>query len=458
MIYLFDVPKVHYLIVPLHTLFENMNQYNTDCYNNYFQEKCLLGPDSPSQYNNIIFGRSIHLPCHHIPYHKMPNPQIPYQPIPYQQIPYHQIPNQQVSENKFTMWKEYVKDNIIMINFIDICNFYIWNIITDKYTRIVTRHTSKLRVICVKDNLIITSSVHNRIHVLDMNQPSGKEYIRALHYRSESIDSICGVPNNGTDNIIISCGHSDGISIICIYDLNRPSGEECIHVFKENYRIVRHITCVNNMLISNSWNNKIRISDLSKNINTHTHTQIYTTISEPIREQNLDDFTVYLFAVIGVSSYVDTIGVINDHRNSRSLIVSESSNSTICIWDIERPSGEECIKVLYGHTKRINSIYIHENIIVSSSLDNTIRIWDINKCINTNGIGASSDECCIKILTCEHNIHKIFMQDNLIILGGQNNIIYPITLFPGEYTLFCNVIDNYLLSINLNHAITHFLH
>ena len=161
-------------------------------------------------------------------------------------------------------------------------------------------------------------------------------------------------------------------------------------------------------------------------------------------------------------------------------IISGSWDKTIKIWDINTG---ECLKTLEGHTDNVNSVFVKDNLIISSSNDKTIKIWDINTgdCINTlkghtsavysavsvldNLIISSSEDKtiriwdintgdCLKTLTDDThcpNSNSVLAKDNLIISGSVSGTIRitPISLFPGELSVFQSVMDSYNLAHHL---------
>ncbi|NJS09874.1 MAG: hypothetical protein HC789_05555, partial [Microcoleus sp. CSU_2_2] len=61
--------------------------------------------------------------------------------------------------------------------------------------------------------------------------------------------------------------------------------------------------------------------------------------------------------------------------SSSEIVVSGSVDGTVRLWDI---STGECLKILQGHTSRINYVAFSSNgkIIAACSRDGTIRLWD----------------------------------------------------------------------------------
>ena len=104
-------------------------------------------------------------------------------------------------------------------------------------------------------------------------------------------------------------------------------------------------------------------------------------------------------------------------------------------------------KVLKGHTKRVNSVFVKDNLIISGSDDKTIRIWDINT------------GTCLKTLEAHtHYVMSVFVKDNLIISGLADNTISvaPISLFPDELPVFRWVMDFYYLAPHLEREILNY--
>jgi WD40 repeat protein len=186
-----------------------------------------------------------------------------------------------------------------------------------------------------------------------------------------------------------------------------------------------------------------------------------------------------------VSPKQSTITSINEN-----FIISGSIDKTIRIWDINTGN---CIKKLVGHTATINSVVVQNNLIISGSDDTTIRIWDVNsgECIKTleghegrvclvyvidNLIFSTSGDkiriwdlltgICLKKLKIKSNkpmitntILSLSVKNNLIICRDVDNDIkiIPITLFPGEFSMFQSIIGKYNLATHLGRDVMNYL-
>ena len=98
-------------------------------------------------------------------------------------------------------------------------------------------------------------------------------------------------------------------------------------------------------------------------------------------------------------------------------------------------------KVLEGHIFNwVNSVFAKDNLIISGSYDRTITIWDIDS------------GSCLKTLK-DHTgcVISVVAKDNLIISGSDDKTIRitPISLYPGELSVFCCVMDSYNLAPHL---------
>ena len=86
----------------------------------------------------------------------------------------------------------------------------------------------------------------------------------------------------------------------------------------------------------------------------------------------------------GHTSWVRCIGVLPDGR-----VLSGSDDRTIKVWDLEKPDGEQCTHTLTGHTALVRCIgVLPDGRVLSGSYDTTIKVWDLEKpdgeqCIHT---------------------------------------------------------------------------
>lgn len=95
------------------------------------------------------------------------------------------------------------------------------------------------------------------------------------------------------------------------------------------------------------------------------------------------------------------------------LFISGSFDNTIRIWDITKPSGKECVRILKGHTNGVTSLHIiyndngntnGNNLLISESWDYTRRIWDI-----------ITGDCLYVLPDMGEHINSVYVSKNLMI-------------------------------------------
>lgn len=143
-----------------------------------------------------------------------------------------------------------------------------------------------------------------------------------------------------------------------------------------------------------------------------------------------------------IKKLVGHTATINSVVVKNNLIISGSDDTTIRIWDIN--SGE-CIKILEGHCGRVWLVYVIDNLIFSTSWDKLI-IWDLSKGICLKKLRIKSNKP-----RCTNTILSLSVKNNLIICRDVDNDIkiIPISLFPGEFSVFQSIIGKYNLAPHL---------
>lgn len=325
---------------------------------------------------------------------------------------------------------------------------YVQNIYGDECVRLLQGHRKFITSICVKDNLIISCSHDKEIRIWDITRPIGEECIQVLGFNNtRKIDAYTFTPViYMKDNLILVCIGNDKIYIWDINkimaDTNSFDFEDCLYILDGHQNTITTICFKDNLIISGSCDGTLRIWDRLK----------FT--SKSVGSCNPD-----CNACIRVlEDRVTPIFPIKSTHVKDDLIISNSTDCTIRIWDISRPTGEECIRILQYSIHKINSIYINNfgNITITVGENNVIGICDINYS-SPNSV-TDSESADIKYManpqhTSNCCINLQYSVDNLVILCSDRIDATPITLFPGEYELFTTVINSHCLQSNLVGAI-----
>lgn len=263
---------------------------------------------------------------------------------------------------------------------------YVRNIYSGKIESILKGHRLYVTHIHCNNGLIISCSFCHTIRIWDITRPSGEECIRVLYAHNLPIVTCCSI-----NNLIISGSRDETIRI---WDISRPIGEECIKILKGHTGPIKSVCVQNNLIVSGAYDDAIRVWDIT-NITNKKYTG----------KQKNHDLDKSLDLDLDLDKSLDNIcvKVLKGHYHCiifanilDNIIISCSFDDTICIWDLTKPSGNELINVLKGHRNLINHIYVNNNLIVSSSIDKTIRVWDLQKSISESH--ATRGQECIRVL------------------------------------------------------------
>lgn len=300
-----------------------------------------------------------------------------------------------------------MNDLLIYTNSLLAGKIYIQNIYSGKLIRVL-KEPNIYRLMCIGDN-IITLGLYGTISIFDITKPSDEECIHVLRGHIGIVFSVCEL-----NNLIVSCGRDKTIRV---WDLDKSncgsSGKECIRVLEGHTYSVSAICVKDNLIISGSCDKTIRIWDLDRSIG----------------EECICILEGHIWHITSIC--------IKDN-----LIIS-GSNDDIRVWDINKsisePRGCEPIRVLNGHKFGFLTICNKDNLIISRAINNlqgsTICIWDITKPVG--------DECVRILHGYNNNVDCICVKDNLIISCSNQILVTPITLYSGEHELFTRVMNNY---------------
>lgn len=102
-----------------------------------------------------------------------------------------------------------------------------------------------------------------------------------------------------------------------------------------------------------------------------------------------------------------------------------TGNFEVCMYHV--PS-KKMVRKLVGHTDTINSLQITSNnkFLISCSSDKTIRVWNLDTGDIENSFACNESEILCSVLSHD---------DEFIVVGAANSIIYIIRLETGEVVL-----------------------
>lgn len=190
----------------------------------------------------------------------------------------------------------------------------------------------------VKDGLIVSASHLRRaeIYIWDITKPIGKEFIQSVSVQESTNSAICIKGNL----IISSRQHDNKIRICdlskCINNIYYPIYDQCVRILRGHTMPVKSICLLDNLIISSSEDNTIRIWDMSLPIG-----------KECIRILNCND-TIMAICIID------------------RLIIASFQNK-VSVWDVTRPIGKECIHIIEDHTSPVFAVHVKDNLIISGS-------------------------------------------------------------------------------------------
>lgn len=444
----------------------------------------------------------------------------------------------------FSLYFLGIINNLIITN--SRYSIHIKNMYSGELLQILKGHIGTIKSICVANNLIISCSYDKTIRVWDITDVIEQNTAESLAKHSNHTNSSTGsngstgsnssTGSNGSNQGLGKCkkygkcvrvlrGHTSCVNVINvniddnliisgsedntirIWDLAKcvsidgsdsdSNGDECIQVLSYNGCVITSIYLSYNMIICGSnyyiylWHspNSTSKSNISKNtvntrcnysnenmkiLNDYMNSLFILCVTNKLFiarrvNSNHNLYLIYVWNVVtgkcshNLKGHTDRVTSVVCLRDD--LIVSGSEDKTIRIWDLTRPKGDECIRILKKHTRAITALCTISNpignssgnlddLIISYSKDGNFRIWDTSKSIDDPNYAKciriihGSDDCAITQYAAPMSV-----KDNLIILKTYDVQLYPITLFPTECELFQTIICMYGLTNNLEREI-----
>ncbi|KAI9251408.1 WD40-repeat-containing domain protein [Phascolomyces articulosus] len=252
----------------------------------------------------------------------------------------------------------------------------VWNLLTGKCTHVFYGHTSTVRCLQIvmpnknnepKQPLIIAGSRDSTLRVWRLPDPQkDPPYDGATANHGPS----SAPPTTTNSTTTMAASSAANANPYHLYTLTGHTNS------------VRAIAAHGNILVSGSYDRKVRVWDLSKGTLIHRMEghgeKVYSVVIDPERNQCMSgsmDATVKIWSLEtgqclrtldGHSILVGLLGLSKDH------LVSAAADTTLRVWS---PQGD-CMHALLGHQGAITCFqHDHEKIISGS--EGGLKLWDI---------------------------------------------------------------------------------
>lgn len=311
-------------------------------------------------------------------------------------------------------------------------------------TIIKTQHDKVLPRLCVPNNLIGYFE-DDKIKIMDVVT---KKFIKTLVCPQKSFSDIWYF-----NKLIVtySYSHNNNEAILEVWDMSLT---ECQQILKGHTDIILSVICHNDLIISCSCDNTIRIWDSNtgkchKILKGHTADVDHILATGNLLISSSEDETIRFWDIesgkclkrlVCDETYVWSMCLKNN------MLICGLENGYIQIWDIYTYKQLYLIneKHPYDNKDGISNIGILDNIIITSQYMNNICFWDIatGKCIKIYK-NQPHGSCT---LTVYNNLLTQYIND----INDTKIVINPITLLPGEQRKFKSVISKYNLAPHLS--------
>jgi WD40 repeat protein len=242
------------------------------------------------------------------------------------------------------------------------------------------------------------------------------------HLRSNLSTGVCSVKTlrghtHGVYSIVLEDGKllsGSWDNTIKIWDLSNPT---CIATLQGHENSVSSLAVSNGKLFSGSWDKTIKIWDLSNHtciatLSGHENSVSSLAISDGKLFSGSCDKTIKIWDL----SNHTCIATLSGHEDrvfslavSNGKLFSGSWDNTIKIWDL---SNHTCIATLQGHTSSVRALAVSNGKLFSGSWDKTIKIWDL-----------SNDTCIATLSGHEESVLSLAVSNGKLFSGSWDKTI-----------------------------------
>lgn len=328
-----------------------------------------------------------------------------------------------------------------------------------------TWKVSKGDLVTQNNQALIEIDNTKNVRIYDFNRPAGKELVKTIGFSEKEVDAIANLPNGniviGRHNIggdkylyIIDCNQPNNKEIIL---RKKYTGESISHLCPLSNEKIAAVTLhtINLLDINNS------LILYSGNINDSGTIEAFKPGGRAFEKTTPDEtnrFTV-------IPKKYGSISIIKTYSDNCCIIVSEVNNikseqysvkSYLILCDFNRPLNYELTRVIEGHNSRIDSLLVlpekrilsgsgKNSLIKTEKCEMTIKLWDLRK---------PSGQECIKTIPVDNKVSSFLsLPDGKIacILAYQILMILDLSMPDNKEIVF---VHDFKKQIGIGHLLT----